>query len=118
MVGQTKPAHKEANGMTTTKIRTIIATLAATLTMGLTLVAAGPASAQPKEGSTPKGCPVEDEHGNTTYVEVGTRIGLFVCGADGEWHVGWLINGRVAPPKPTGPKGMPEAPVLSINRAP
>jgi hypothetical protein len=102
--------------MTTTKIRTIIAMLAATFAMAL--AAAGPASAQPNGTQKPKGCPVEDEHGNVTYVEVGTRIGLFVCGADGEWHFGWLITEHVSPTKPTGPKARPEAPVATINRAP
>jgi hypothetical protein len=39
-----------------------------------------------------KGCPVEDERGNVSYVLVGTRISLFHCGSDGEWHFGWLAN--------------------------
>ena len=52
--------------------------------------------------NTPEGCPVEDEHGNITYVSARTRIGLFVCGPDGEWHFGWLITGRQAPQQPVG----------------
>ena len=63
---------------------------------GLALAAAAPASAQPNTNGPAviKGyCPVEDEHGNVTYVKAGTRIGMFVCGADGYWHYGWLITG-------------------------
>jgi hypothetical protein len=64
------------------------------------LVIAGPAFAQPKGPIKPKGCPVEDANGTTSTVEVGTRIGLFVCGSDGEWHFGWLINARTTTPPP------------------
>lgn len=86
--------------------------LASISAVGLALVAAGPAGAQPVKGTgTSKGCPVEDEHGNTTYVEVGTRIGWLVCGSDGEWHFGWLIDGRVAPDNDGGPKGVTNAAV-------
>jgi hypothetical protein len=62
--------------------------------VGMALIAAGPAHADIKQGDGPaKGCPVENSDGTTTTVEVGTRIGLFVCGEDGEWHFGWLITG-------------------------
>jgi hypothetical protein len=61
-------------------------------------LAAGAAQAQPINGSgTSRGCPVEDEHGNVTYVPVGTRVGLFHCGSDGEWHFGWLTTDLVGP---------------------
>jgi hypothetical protein len=74
--------------------------LAAAGTLAAALVAAGPAVAQPKGPITAKGCPVEDANGTTSTVAVGTRIGLFVCGSDGEWHFGWLINARTTAPPP------------------
>lgn len=87
----------------TTKIRTIITTLAATFAVALTF--AGPASAEddapaPKPGK----CPVVHEDGSVSYVPAGTRVGLFRCGKDGEWHFGWLVDERVAPPDPKPPK--------------
>ncbi len=51
------------------------------------------AFAEPKSGGGgSRGCPVEDEHGNVSYVPVGTVVGLFHCGTDGEWHFGWLTT--------------------------
>ena len=51
------------------------------------------AFAEPKGGpGGSRGCPVEDEHGNVSYVPVGTVIGLFHCGSDGDWHFGWLTT--------------------------
>jgi hypothetical protein len=104
--------------MTITKIRTIIATLAATFAVAVSLVPATAAQAQPKGGTNqPKGCPVEDEHGNVTYVDPGTRIGLFVCGDDGDWHFGWLINGRVVKPTKTiGTVAPPASIAQSVDR--
>lgn len=65
----------------------------------VTLAAAGPAHAQPiGNGSGSQGCQVEDANGTVTYVPVGTQVGLFHCGSDGEWHFGWLVN-AVAPPE-------------------
>jgi len=61
------------------------------------LFAAGPADAQPKRPAGQKGCPVEHEDGRVTYVPVGTRIGLFHCGSDGEWHFGWLVDSLQQP---------------------
>src|ERR1700689_1765400 len=73
----------------------VIAALCATAT---TFAVAGPAHAQPiGNGSGSRGCPVEDEHGNVTYVPAGTVYLLWHCGADGEWHFGWLTN-NIAPP--------------------
>jgi hypothetical protein len=68
------------------------------------LVAAGPAQADSKSGSGPiKGCLIEND-GKLETVAVGTRIGLFVCGSDGEWHFGWLVTGGIAPAhKTVGP---------------
>ncbi len=28
-----------------------------------------------------------------TTVPEGTRVGILVCGHDGDWHLGWLIDG-------------------------
>jgi hypothetical protein len=76
-----------------------VSALAAIGTVGMALAAAGPAQADPKSGTgTAKGCPVEN-NGTLGTVAVGTRIGLFVCGEDGEWHFGWLITGISAPHK-------------------
>ena len=59
-------------------------------------VAASPAAAQPvgPTGSA-RGCPVEDEHGNVTYVPAGTGYLLWHCGADGEWHFGTVTTNIV-----------------------
>lgn len=55
-------------------------------------LAAAPAGAQkPRNGSTPASCDVEDEKGNVSQVPEGTRVGLFYCGSDGEWHFGTVI---------------------------
>jgi hypothetical protein len=84
--------------MLSTKIRIAVVMVIAALSVA---IAAGPASADIKSGPpAAKGCPVEDANGNTYTVAVGTRVGLFYCGSDGEWHFGWLVNGRVAPPQP------------------
>jgi len=56
-------------------------------------VAAAPAAAQavgPTGGA--RGCPVEDEHGNVSYVPAGTTYLLWHCGADGEWHFGTVTT--------------------------
>ena len=88
--------------MHSSKIRTLIPTATLAVAAALALGNADPAGAEPKKEPKAKGCPVEDEHGNVTYVEVGTRIGIFVCGANGEWKFGWLITEHVAPSKPDG----------------
>lgn len=80
--------------MSITTIRSAIAVMIAAVSFAF---AAAPAGAQPKGGTQSKGCPVEDENGNVSYVPEGTRIGLFRCGSDGEWHFGWLVNARTAP---------------------
>lgn len=55
-------------------------------------LAAAPAGAQkPRNGSTPASCDVEDENGKVSQVPEGTRVGLFYCGSDGEWHFGTVI---------------------------
>lgn len=67
--------------------------------VAMALVAAGPAHADTKQGSgTAKGCLIEND-GKLETVAVGSKVGLFTCGSDGEWHFGWLINAISAPPK-------------------
>jgi hypothetical protein len=83
-------------------MRARMGTLLAVGAVAATLVAAGPAAAQPKGGGTAKGCPVENADGTTSTVPVGTQIGLFHCGSDGEWHFGWLTTDLVKPPTTTG----------------
>ena len=61
-----------------------------------------------------------DNNGNetVTYVPTGTRAGLTYCGADGEWHVGWLVDGRAVAPT-GGVKGGADvgaAPVLTVAK--
>jgi len=69
---------------------------------------AGPAHADIKQGNGgAKGCQIEND-GKIETVPVGTKVGLFTCGEDGEWHFGWLINAISAPkakanPVTTGP---------------
>ncbi len=82
--------------------------------LGLGLVATSAAQAQPKGG--PGGgsgagatCPIEID-GKMTTVPEGTRVGIFVCGHDGIWHLGWLIN-DIASPKAPG------APVITVANA-
>lgn len=73
----------------------LVAALCASAT---TLAVAVPAHADTNNGppNSPKGCPVEDENGNVSYVPTGTAVGLFHCGSDGEWHFGWLTTDLVS----------------------
>lgn len=92
--------------MSTATPRTAVSTLlarclalAAIAAVGLALITAAAAHADVKSGGGgSRGCAVEDEHGNVTYVPVGTHYLLFTCGSDGEWHFGWLITEAKAPP--------------------
>ena len=69
---------------------------------------AATASAEPigpnGPASKPGYCAVvnTDSNGNetVTYVPTGSRMGLSYCGADGEWHFGWLVDARAADPAP------------------
>jgi hypothetical protein len=98
-------------------LRTRLGALLAVGAMAGALAVAGPADARPKGGTTgASGCPVEHEDGSVTYVPVGTRIGLFHCGSDGEWHFGGLVDSRVAPTTTTG--GVITNGVLSPTAAP
>ena len=65
---------------------------AAACAAGLALIGTAPAHALPREESASRGCAVENNNGTISYVDTGTRIGLFVCGSDGGWHFGWLVN--------------------------
>lgn len=63
------------------------------------LLGAGVAQADKKQGNGgASGCQVEN-NGKLETVPVGTKVGLFTCGEDGEWHFGWLINAISARPK-------------------
>jgi len=79
----------------TTTATTLIRRLAAAAAIGavaMAFVAAGPARADSKQGTgTTKGCQVEND-GKVETVPVGTKVGLFTCGSDGEWHFGWLVS--------------------------
>lgn len=55
-------------------------------------IGATPAHADSKQGNGgTKGCLIEND-GKLETVPVGSKVGLFTCGEDGEWHFGWLIN--------------------------
>src|SRR4051794_694021 len=96
------------------RIRTTIALLAATV--AVVLVVAAPANAMPQRNADgTSNCPVEDEHGNVTYVSPGTRVGLFFCGKDGEWHFGWAIDSAAAQPQPK-PAGTKATSVTTTTR--
>ena len=90
------------------KIRSITArlVLAATLpAVGLVAVSGTAHAQKPRSGNTPATCDVYNENtGKIEQVPEGSRVGLFYCGQDGEWHVGWLVDARVGgtttPPKP------------------
>lgn len=69
--------------------------------VALAFIGAGSAHADSKQGSGgSKGCLIEN-NGHLETVPVGTKISLLTCGADGEWHFGWLISQISAPPKKT-----------------
>ena len=86
---------------------------------------AGTASAQPIGPDGPEHrdgqCAVlhHDENGNewVEYVPKGTRNGdLGYCGADGEWHAGFLIDERATDVSPDS--GGPKKPPVVIKKAP
>jgi len=80
--------HTNSTSMPRARLSALVAMCA----VGVALVAADSAHAMPKQGSGSAGCAVENENGAVAYVNTGTRIGLFVCGSDGDWHFGWLVN--------------------------
>jgi hypothetical protein len=84
----------------TNLLRKTLATVAIGV-VGLALLGAGSAHADTKKGSGgSQGCLIEN-NGKLETVPVGTKISLLTCGADGEWHFGWLITQISAPPKKT-----------------
>ncbi len=81
-----------------TSARRILAAVALAA-IAVVLLAAGPARADMKQGNgTAKGCVIEND-GKLETVPVGSKVGLFTCGSDGEWHFGWLVNSISAAPK-------------------
>src|SRR5947207_2815989 len=88
----TDPPGSDREGKTM-NVRKAIAAIALTVVpfAGVMGIAAHNAEAQPKGGPTAKNCPMEVD-GKTVYVQPGTRVGLFYCGSDGDWHFGWLVN--------------------------
>jgi hypothetical protein len=84
------------------------------LTVVGALLAPGGAHAQDNDPTGVPGtsCAIEvsDGNGNVTVqqVPVGTHVGLLYCGQDGDWHLGWLVDGRQVTP--------PTHPVLSPPR--
>ena len=81
---------------TATKLVRNMFAAVALVAVAMTLIAAGPAQAQPKGTGPAKGCQIEND-GKLETVAVGSKIGLFTCGSDGEWHFGWLITAISAP---------------------
>jgi hypothetical protein len=95
-----------SNVQITTSATNLLRKVFAAIAVGAVAVAifaAGPAHAEPKKGSgTAKGCLIEND-GKLETVPVGSKVGLFTCGSDGEWHFGWLINAISAPHKTVKP---------------
>lgn len=86
----------------TNLLRKALAAVAITA-IALAFIGAGSAHADTKKGSGgSQGCLIEND-GKLETVPVGSKIGLFTCGSDGEWHFGWLINAISAPSKSVSP---------------
>jgi hypothetical protein len=79
-----------------TRLKVLPAVVAALLAVSLAGVSGGHAHAMPRDPNKDKGvtyCPLVDANDRIVgHVEAGTRISLLVCGSDGEWHFGWLVN--------------------------
>ncbi len=83
-------------------MRSVYAAIAISI-VAVALIATSPAHADTKKGTgTTSGCQIEND-GRIETVPVGSKIGLFTCGSDGEWHFGWLINAISAPHKTVKP---------------
>jgi hypothetical protein len=86
---------------TTTSLLRKMLTAVAIGAVALAFIGAGSAHADSKQGTGgSKGCLIEND-GHLETVPVGSKILLFTCGADGEWHLGWLVTQISAPPKKT-----------------
>jgi hypothetical protein len=74
--------------------------------IALAFIGAGSAHADTKKGSGgSQGCLIEND-GKLETVPVGSKVGLFTCGSDGEWHFGWLINAVAARPSKSVSSGV------------
>jgi hypothetical protein len=83
--------HNQITSTFTNISRKLIAA-AAIGAAAVAFVGATPAHADTKQGNGgTKGCLIEND-GKLETVPVGSKVGLFTCGEDGEWHFGWLIN--------------------------
>jgi hypothetical protein len=83
--------HNQITSTFTNISRKLIAS-AAIGAAAVAFVGAAPAHADTKQGNGgTKGCLIEND-GKLETVPVGSKVGLFTCGEDGEWHFGWLIN--------------------------
>jgi hypothetical protein len=101
--------HSKENNMsnahlTNTTSTSLLRKMFAAVAIGavaLAFLGAGSAHADSKQGSGgSQGCLIEN-NGHLERVPVGSKISLLTCGADGEWHFGWLITQISAPPKKT-----------------
>ncbi len=83
------------NFQTASRLTSMSRKVLATVAIGaaaFTFIGAAPAHADTKQGNGgTKGCLIEND-GRLETVPVGSKVGLFTCGEDGEWHFGWLIN--------------------------
>lgn len=84
--------------------RKVIATVALVALPVVGALGAQPASAEDNgpAGVPGKSCAIEVD-GVVKQVPVGSRVGLFYCGRDGDWHVGWLVDEIVQPKPPKKP---------------
>ena len=83
--------HNQITSTATSISRKVLAT-AAIGAVAVAFIGASPARADTKQGTGgTKGCLIEND-GKLETVPVGSKVGLFTCGEDGEWHFGWLIN--------------------------
>jgi hypothetical protein len=82
-----------------TSLKSRVLAGAALLTVASAALVPTSVLAEPKGngGGSADGCMIVVEDANGEHAEivpVGTRIGLFVCSADGEWHLGIGIDAR------------------------
>jgi hypothetical protein len=83
--------HNQITSTFTSMSRKVLAA-AAIGAAAVAFIGATPAHAAIKQGNgAAAGCQIEND-GKIETVPVGTKVGLFTCGEDGEWHFGWLIN--------------------------
>jgi len=101
--------RKLQNITTTSTIARRTPSILAVALIAAAFIGTGAAQADRKQGTGgATGCQIEND-GKVETVPVGTKIGLFTCGEDGEWHFGWLINAIGARPKGMANPGSPGA---------